>query len=318
MAKLKEEPITREDVQEYLDSNSNFTFEIKTLNLLANHRFKCRHSGTYTDPVTQRMREFDIRAVASKMLLNDLSFNLFLAVECKNLKEHFPLIVHCMPRTREESFEEMILFYEDKTETDVSRMLESRAIYGGEISPAYYAHTILQERTLTIYQKDEPVGKSTDQLGKQANKDELFTSDSDVFEKISQALNSSNDLIQEASCYQERASNNVSVIKPILVVPDGTLWQVVYDVDGNLNAGPEQVTYIPYFYGKSWTYSNRNGKKNYTISHLDIVTLGYLEAHIRAVMGFEAEDLVDHLIRLQERGDISDKINLRGPKPFTS
>lgn len=311
MAKLREEPITREDVQAYLDSYSDFTFEINTLNLLTKLRFKCRHSGTYTDPVTQRMREFDIRAVVSKKLLNDLFFNLFLAVECKNLKEHFPLIVHCMPRTREESFEEMIFFYEDKTETDVLRMIGARS--GGEISPAYYAHNILQERTLTIYRKDEPVGKSTDQLGKQATKSELFTSDSDVFEKISQALNSSNDLIQEASHYQERAQYNVSVVKPILVVPDGTLWKVVYDDEGNVVDGPGQVAYIPYYYGKSWSYRDRNGKKDYTISHLDIVTLGYLEAHIHTVMGFEGEDLVDHLRRLQERSEIADKVNLRGP-----
>jgi hypothetical protein len=310
MAKLSEEPITREDVQVYLDSYSDFTFEINTLNLLTKLRFKCRHSGTYTDPVTQRMREFDIRAVANKKLLNDVFFNLFLAVECKNLKKYFPLIVHCMPRTREESFEEMIIFYEDKTETDVLRMLEARN--SGKFNPAYYAHTILQERTLSIYRKDEPVGKSTDQLGKQANKDELFTSDSDVFEKISQALNSSKDLVQEASGYQERASYNVSVVKPILVVPDGTLWQVLYDVDGNVVSGPEQTAYITYFYGKSWPYSDRDGNKNYTISHLDIVTLGHLEAHIHALMGFEAEDLVGHLRCLQERGEIADKVNLRG------
>jgi hypothetical protein len=105
----------------------------------------------------------------------------------------------------------------------------------------------------------------------------------------------------------------VSIVKPILVVPDGTLWQVVYDVDGNVVAGPEQVAYIPYYYGKSWSYSDRNGKKNYTISHLDIVTLSQLEAHVHAVMGFEAEDLVDHLRRLQERGQIADKVNLKGP-----
>jgi hypothetical protein len=119
MAKvIGSDPISKEDIQEYLGSYSDFTFEINILNLLTNMGFKSQHSGTYTDPVTQRMREFDIRAVYSKKLLSGLYFNLFLAVECKNLKENFPLIIHCMPRTREEAFEDLIFFFEDKAESE--------------------------------------------------------------------------------------------------------------------------------------------------------------------------------------------------------
>ena len=60
MAKLSEEPITAEDLSEYIKSYSDFAFEIKVCNVLKAEGYQCQHSGTYTDPVAQRIREFDI------------------------------------------------------------------------------------------------------------------------------------------------------------------------------------------------------------------------------------------------------------------
>jgi hypothetical protein len=80
MAKLKTDPIKADDLIAYLDDYSDFSFEIQVLNALIASEFTCEHGGTYDDPVTNKPREFDIRATRNfeKHLLR-------LAVECKNL-----------------------------------------------------------------------------------------------------------------------------------------------------------------------------------------------------------------------------------------
>lgn len=299
MAKLKEVPIGQADIQEYLDAYSDFTFEIKVLNSLTRLGFDCRHSSVYTDPITQKMREFDIRAVKARKVGKRCSFNVFMAVECKNLQPFFPLVVHCLPRRNEEAFEEMLFSYEDDQETEVNKMV---GLVSGGDPHAYYAYTIKQHHTLSMYQKGHPVGKSCDQVGRLDNHTaEIKGSDSDVFDKISQALNSSYDLVQDASRFQRLATYNISIIRPVLVVPDDGLWQVLYDSEGNVEKGPERARLVSYYYGKGWPYTDRNGTKSYNISHLDVVTVSALEEYV-SCFNFEGEDLVDHLRRLQGNG----------------
>jgi len=62
MAKLKHAPIVAADLVEFLDSQSDFAFEIRVLNSLIALGFECEHGGTYDDPATNKPREFDIRA----------------------------------------------------------------------------------------------------------------------------------------------------------------------------------------------------------------------------------------------------------------
>jgi len=308
MAKvLKQDPITRLDIEEYLAKYSDFAFEIKTLNLLTSHGYKCKHSGTYTDPVTQKTREYDIRAEINRNVTASLTLNLLFAIECKNLKENFPLVVHCMPRSRHEEKEEMILSYRNEIEEMLEGLLNR---HFDSDNPYYNATTIQLHHTLSIYNRDEPVGKSCDQIGRVANNNDVTGSDSDVFDKISQAINSSYDLIYEAVRHGSRYGYSLSIIKPILVVPDNTLWHIIYDTDGKIAVGPEQVQYAAYYYGKTWPYTDSKKAKEYTISHLDIVTFGYLQDHIRSILAFENEDLVDDLKRQKEAGLIAEEVKI--------
>ncbi len=101
MAKLKSTPITENDLNEFLASESDFAFEMTVLSLLRKIGFNSLHSGTYQDPVTKKIRQFDLRAGK-----NEGDFLLTLAGECKNLGVNFPLLITAVPRTIDEAFHE--------------------------------------------------------------------------------------------------------------------------------------------------------------------------------------------------------------------
>ena len=108
MAKLKDTAISKEDINEYLQNYSNFSFEIYALRKFISAGFSCQHAGTYEDPVTKKTREFDIRARKYIELDAALHLNICFSVECKNLRDNFPLVVHCMPRDESECYLDLI------------------------------------------------------------------------------------------------------------------------------------------------------------------------------------------------------------------
>src|SRR5260370_37168803 len=100
MAKqIKSDPITERDLEAFVASDSDFAFEMKVLAQLRSLEFDCEHSGTYQDPVSDKIRQFDIRAKKKKG-----DYLLALAVECKNVRPSSPLLLSAVPRTATESF----------------------------------------------------------------------------------------------------------------------------------------------------------------------------------------------------------------------
>jgi hypothetical protein len=85
-------------------SSSDFSFELQTLGLVRAHGLDCEHGGLYKDPITKKMRQFDIRAIA-----REGCYFVRLAIECKNIEENFPLLVSCVSRRDSESFHEVAL-----------------------------------------------------------------------------------------------------------------------------------------------------------------------------------------------------------------
>ena len=62
MAKLKNDPIDSTDLVEFLDTSSDFAFELACVKRLSELGYRCQHGGSYVDPVTKKARQFDIRA----------------------------------------------------------------------------------------------------------------------------------------------------------------------------------------------------------------------------------------------------------------
>lgn len=271
MRKQPSKPVALEeaDLINFLDTQSDFAFELKTLKILNENGFCCEHGGTYHDPVTRKPRQFDIRATK---VWKDLCMQL--AVECKNLSDTSPLLILCVPRSPAEAFHEVVSPFKAKAfHKDASLFPNS---VEGVLPPAFTQKTesIRFSGKESIYKPHDPVGKSTERVAK--NDDGTFKSnDSDVYERWAQAVSSAQDLVnsavQNAGCY--------TATFPVLVVPDRTLWVVEFDADGSRIGNPRQVERCSYFIGKSYR-AGAVGNVFYEVSHLEFVTIGGIETII--------------------------------------
>jgi len=167
MAKLKDETIGLDDLKEYLASASDFAFELEVLKTLRELGFECQHGGTYEDTQTSKLRQFDLCASIK------LGYaNLYLAVECKQIGANFPLLVLRVPRRAEESFHDTLLTIDRKR----------RRLPGSVAIPAMETRgeAIRVADRNSLYPRDEPVGKSCAQVGRDNNSN-ITGTDSDVF-----------------------------------------------------------------------------------------------------------------------------------------
>lgn len=251
MAKPANKSITAIDLKEYLESDDDFAFELKVLTICNQHGDHVFHGGTYQDPNLNKNRQFDIRM----WILNDRR-RLGLAVECKNLKPSYPLLVSQLPRTKKEAFHSSI----------------TAGIFG--------AHTSSHKGSTSIYPEGLFVGKSTTQVGKPAqrspNGPEFITGDAEVHDKWGQAMASAKDLITEATTYRgphSSGSEQNSIVIPILVIPDETLWTVDYSEIGNRVGDPKLSNSCTLYLGSLYDYQVSTGKGKYCISHLNIYTV---------------------------------------------
>ena len=93
--KQKTDTVDAEDLLTYQKSQSDFEFEMVVLKSLRSAGFRCDHAGTYRDPVTSKLRQYDIRA----SMTWDEKRTLWLAVECKLLSRAYPLVISRVPRS---------------------------------------------------------------------------------------------------------------------------------------------------------------------------------------------------------------------------
>ncbi len=275
MSKLKTVAIGEANLVDYLDNHSDFGFEIAVLNKLISSGFNCEHGGSYIDPFKNIPREFDLRATKTfgRRMIR-------LAVECKNLHDYFPLLICCLPRRDEESYHEVVC--------SVDPVKMSLNATSGPRIPALEprAKSVRLSKTESIYRPCEPVGKSSDQVGRNP-KDVIVANDSDIYAKWAQAISSAQELTDRA-CYdgEDRGATIVlSVVIPVLVVPDGTLWSADYDANGTRTMPPRQVSRCSYFIQMSYFGGEKMHGMTYSISHLEFVTLTGLGEMIEELSG---------------------------------
>lgn len=279
MAKLKSNLITQPDLIEYLDGHSDFSFEIKTLNSLIGLGYTCEHAGTYDDPATQIPRQYDIRATRQ---MGDRF--LRLAVECKNIRPHYPLLISCLPRRSEEAFHE--LSYSVNPRTNPFE-ISSEATALGMIPRSKNVRLTGAD---SFYPVGDPVGKACDQVGR-SHEGEIVSSDSDVYAKWSQALSSADYLTYLACSDGEdrTGSNALSLVFPLVVIPDGRLWQTVYDANGNRLSEPHTVDRCSYFVNRKYFHRSPAGGDELVISHLEFVTPNGLLKFVADLCGDDAK-----------------------------
>jgi hypothetical protein len=276
MSKLTSGPITQSDVKEYLKNYSDFSFELRVLKEFVDLGLECSHGGTYEDPITGKSRQFDIRALLQKEYVR-----IHLSIECKNIRENFPLVVHCLKRKVNESYNKLIITHTPQNKTQQI----------GSISiplPSVFQKTSCSIKVSqhSLYPKDHYVAKSSEQVGRRQNDNEITSTDGEVFDKISQAINSAVDLISEAHYLDTSISPfYLTFVCPVLVVPDLSLWQAKYSDDGAQVGEPEQIKNISYYIGKDWTVGDKINSLNYTLSHLEIVTYSEIKNFVEKYLG---------------------------------
>jgi hypothetical protein len=251
-------PITDKDLADFVEKDSDFAFEMQVVTQLRGVGFGCSHSGTYQDPVSDKIRQFDVRATKKRG-----SCTLALAVECKNLRPDCPLLLSAVPRVTDEAFHD-IIFREANPHFQIPRV---RPVAGNE----------------SVYTPGEMVGKKTDQVSR--NKDgALVSDDSKTFEKLNQAMNSCTDLVRQLVINADQPFARAVV--PVLVVPANLLWQVDYAFDGALVTAPRRVPRATMFLNHSWSVESQYGTIiSYRLSHIEFVTIDALATVVDGWLG---------------------------------
>jgi len=261
--------ITAEDIKKHLESGDDFAFEVETYQRIIGPGFRGSFSGTYVDPVTGKSRQYDIRAEG--VMDNDKP--VLLAIECKRIDPEFPLVVSCVLREQQESYHQIF--------RSGTMNIKSGPIQRVDNMPyAVYGH----ENNNAIYEEGKPVGKSTTQIGHGKN-DKYKESDSEFYDKWAQALSSAHDLIIKASVYQRNNNSRItyfSVIIPIVVVPNKTLWTVIYDKNGERIGAPKLVDEVEFYVGKEYQFKTSHVvyDMRYTVSHIHVLTPDGLEKFV--------------------------------------
>lgn len=250
--------ISAGDLLEFASTNSDFGFEMQVLKCLRDQGFACDHSGTYRDPVTGKIRQFDIRAYLERG-----GSQLALAVECKNIRPTSPLLLSAVPRNNTEAFHDLF----------VRRMAHGST------------HFEVQSCTgdASVYKVGELVGKRTDQVSRNTSSRELQSNDEVAFDKWNQAVNSCQEMVVNGSLQMMHMMPNTNsppprrVIVPVLVVPTGRLWRLNYSSDGAILGSPHQVNRVAFFLNHSWPFpSTYGGTLIYRLSHVEVLTFDEL------------------------------------------
>lgn len=263
--------IALQDIVEYLATQDDFDLELFAYRALREHGIPvASHGGTYLDPVAGKIRQFDIRA---SLEFGKLGWGVNVAIECKSLSAEFPLVVSRVPRPVHESHHYLI------------------KSWGREEMGERFSEPILADKGLVLYGTGEPVGKHTFQIRRDSS-GAFKTGDTETYDKWSQALASAADLIELAreGHIRYRKSEFLTLVLPILVVSDGTLWTVDYDEDGN-RSEPKSAEECMLWVERE--YPARVGPA-YTITHLHIYTRRGFVSFLKRLTA-PASRLIEHM-----------------------
>lgn len=265
MVKLKKDIIEIGDIEEYLVKESDFAFELKIIQDISRKQFEIEHGGTYIDPITNINRQFDIRAYKKIPWQGGFNIDLlyYFAIECKNIRENYPLVIL---RTKCSESESYIYVVSNDNHKSFSGQ-------NYDFSQREQPNFIKEVKNNGIYSRQEFVGRSCAQVGKTLDGG-ITSSDSEIYGKWSQAVNSSYDLIKKSheNC-NSGIGLNISIITPCLVIPDERLWIVDYDSKGNIINGPHKDNSSNFYIDKEYKIIDHFSKeKIFKIPHLKICT----------------------------------------------
>ncbi|MFZ1219414.1 MAG: hypothetical protein WAO00_08975 [Chthoniobacterales bacterium] len=256
--------ITPDDIKEII-AGEGFGHEMRVRRILQSYRreSQLQHGGGYRDPQTHKTREFDFRWVFRRYE-TALSF----AIECKNVSVDSPVVISGSNRAKREATHDLV-----ESRTGGLFQTATGQVYLDVAAAGVIRNVAVDE---SIYPSEGFVGRNILQL-KPGKKTGSYTSarDSDLYEKWFQALSSAFDLVTVAMRYANHDQKHLfTLILPIVVLPNNTLWRAHYSEDGELMSDPEKVDECELFVGRPIVPTVELGdfEEPYTFSHLHFFT----------------------------------------------
>lgn len=243
-------PITAAELQTYVESRSDFAFELEIAQCCRGLRMDAYHGGIYNDPVTNKARQFDVRAIARRG-----GHFVFMAIECKCLAPEAPLLVLATPRQGREG---------------LYTVLRANAA-----ASDYRPYVQLDQYTgdQSYFPPHDAVGKAISQV---TRKNGVVSGSEELYDKWMQAVASAKGLVADAATFMDTHRPDVKrvTVLPILAVSDETLWQVNYTAAGKREGEPHLVAEATYFIDQSVRLEA--WRLDFALTHLVIMTKGRL------------------------------------------
>jgi hypothetical protein len=153
-----------------------------------------------------------------------------------------------------------------------------------DLSPDLHMGQLRVEDSLA-YPPGGSVGKSCAQVGR-GHEDMIVATDTDVFDKYTQALHSVEDLLQEAAYAVQTGGHEAvaTIVLPILVVPDGSLWEVLFDVDGSQLGCPKRTDRCSFFVERGYNLGDAAASTYHLMGNIEFVTTTGLNSLVREVL----------------------------------
>jgi len=263
-------------IKSFLEKNSDFSFETRVMETLSKMGFFCKRSGTYVDPIQQKKKQYGIFAYYENGIKH-----LKLSLECKNLKKEEPLVILSVPRKVHEAYHTLMYkAVRNQEEDEFGSSPTDSKCSKFRILPRGFTFTekVQVKDFYTPYRMTRPVGKSMQRIPlnmepRQFEKDEV------VFDPMTQAVNSALALIEESYFFEPQENHEVHLIIPVLVVPDGTLWEVKFNERGEEIGEPQPSKYCQFYVDQKWQVRNDQAEIlfRFHLSHLEIVTFSEIE-----------------------------------------
>lgn len=246
-------------------ASDDFGHEMRVRAMLKKHGAHVQHGWTYADPVEGKPRQFDFRATLMKA---DHAQAVRLAVEAKNLAVESPLIVSGTARVPEEAFHDRVK-YQNRNGHDFVGVLRSKAD-----QPFYPVGKFVGKSILRLKWDEKRGFVSSAPL------------ESEIYNRWTQALASADELCKSAAISTTRRPELETVIMPLVVVPDGTLWIIEYDAEGRQVGRPELSDATNLFLNHEVVVRPHNNWMN--LSHVNFYTLTGLDVFLGGLVKNDA------------------------------
>jgi hypothetical protein len=238
-------------IKEHLNQRDDFDLELDVLRSLKDRGWVTEHGGTYMDPTESKPRQFDVSAW--KEMESDCT--VFMSAECKNVGEHFPVVVSSVMRDYDEARHDVLWSVPEANSPSGARARVNRMN--------------VEHQPSLLYPANRDVGKSIAQPDLR-DPSRKAPADENPYSKWSQAIAASASKLRDITDLMLRQGHDCyTFLLPVLVVSDNALWVVPYAENGS-RYEPQKVEEATLFVDRQFDYSSLNIK--YTITHLHICT----------------------------------------------